>query len=407
MMKTFYSKHFIRAISTVRQQKTIKLLTTSSIIIAAGVAWQTHQQHTNQWTPVEIPLTQALLQPTVLPNQFANLVSHRTLAIDPPIAISSVNHSISHSVPNIDSHSASAVVNKIPKPAPALTGPVVPTVSYAAAPIHGSLAKAVQNAGLNKQHFQTLTGIFHDVADLNHLRTGDRFAVLYQQPVKTNNAEKKTNSSILAAELTVQGKVYRAIRYTDLQGNISYYTPEGISLHPGFLRAPVNYTRIGSGFSERRLDPILGEYRAHPAVDFAAPIGTPIKATGPGKVLISSYQGGYGNMIKLQHPGNVTTLYGHLSRFAQGVKPGAQVKVGQVIGYVGQTGMATGPHVHYEIAMNGVRHNALTVKLPGSPPLNKAAMAKFSRFAHQMLAQLDLNQRIMLAANDVNSKPHG
>jgi murein DD-endopeptidase MepM/ murein hydrolase activator NlpD len=172
-------------------------------------------------------------------------------------------------------------------------------------------------------------------------------------------------------------------------------------MRKAFLRSPVDFNRISSRFTKERYHPVLGVKRPHRGVDYAAPIGTPVKAAGDGKVLFVGTKGGYGRTIILQHGGQISTLYGHLSRFQRGLRSGARVRQGQIIGYVGKTGVATGPHLHYEFRLNGAHRNPLTVKLPSAAPIRSTYAQNFQTFAGAMFAQLDLISEIQLAGNEL------
>jgi murein DD-endopeptidase MepM/ murein hydrolase activator NlpD len=183
--------------------------------------------------------------------------------------------------------------------------------------------------------------------------------------------------------------VFRAARFRDPSGHVDYYTPEGRSVRKAFIRAPLNFTRISSNFNPNRRHPVLNSIRAHRGVDYAAPSGTPIRAAGDGKVLFRGVQGGYGNTIVLQHGGNITTLYGHMSRFGN-ARVGARVRQGDVIGYVGKTGLATGPHLHYEYRVNGVHRNPRTVALPPAEPVPAEHQQAFRTETESLWRELDL-----------------
>ena len=185
-----------------------------------------------------------------------------------------------------------------------------------------------------------------------------------------------------------QGKSFRAARFRDDTGRPGYFTPEGRSVRKAFLRAPLNFTRISSNFNPSRRHPVLNTIRAHRGVDYAAPSGTQIRAAGSGKVLFRGVQGGYGNTIVLQHGGNITTLYGHLSRFGN-ARAGARVNQGDVIGYVGSSGLATGPHLHYEYRVNGVHRNPRTVTLPPADPIPAEQQTAFQAATEPLWRQLD------------------
>lgn len=275
---------------------------------------------------------------------------------------------------------------------------------YAGSTIKQSLAKSFQRAKLNPQLNKQLVAIFQDQIDFSKIRAGDRFNILYEESYV--GSKKVNTGKIVAAELVKDGKSHRAVRYTDAKGHVEYYTPEGLSLRKGFIRTPIAHARVSSGYTLHRYDPIHGRTRAHRAIDFAAPTGTPIKATGDGKIAFLGSKGAYGNTIMIKHDGKYSTLYAHLSSYAKGVRPGSSVKLGQVIGYVGRSGRTTGAHLHYEFHINGVRHNPLTVKLPSAAPLNRKAKARFIPQARQLIAQLEMNRNVRLASN-ANTHPRG
>lgn len=255
-----------------------------------------------------------------------------------------------------------------------------------------------QKAGLSDAQIMELATIFGwDIDFALELREGDQFYVIYEEIYL--DGEKLGNGPILAAEFINQGKTYRAIRYTDSSGDTAYYDPDGHAKRRAFIRTPVKFARISSGFTRKRWHPVLKKWRSHKGVDYAAPRGTPVKATGNGKVVFRGKKGGYGNVIFLRHGGKYTTVYGHLSRFARGLKTGSKVKQGQIIGYVGSTGLATGPHLHYEFRINGVHRNPLTVKLPKTVRLPKKEMARFLEQVRPVIAQLDeLRAKSMVAS---------
>ncbi len=254
--------------------------------------------------------------------------------------------------------------------------------------IDSSLFEAGQKAGLSDNLIMQLAEVFgYDIDFVLDLRQGDRFTVLYEELYK--NGRKIKDGNILAAEFVNDGRVYRAVRYEEEDGRAAYYAPDGRGLRRAFLRTPVAFTRITSYFSRARMHPILHRMRAHQGVDYAAPKGTPVKATGDGRVIFAGWQGGYGNVIMLQHGGSYSTVYGHLNGYAHGVKTGASVRQGQTIGYVGQTGLATGPHLHYEFRVNGVHRDPLKATLPKSPPIASNHLADFQEKTRPLLAQLD------------------
>jgi len=254
--------------------------------------------------------------------------------------------------------------------------PVQTRVRTATATIDSSLFQAAQSADISDGVALKLAGVFAwDIDFVLDIRAGDRFTAVYQQVYR--DGKYLRDGELLAAEFVNAGKKYRAVRYVDERGSVGYYTPDGKPMRKAFLRAPVEFTRVSSVFNPHRLHPILNLIRGHIGTDYAAPIGTPGHAAGDGRVSFEGVRGGYGNAVVLAHSNNVSTLYGHMSRFARNVRIGSHVLQGEVIGYVGMTGLATGPHLHYEYLMNGVHKDPQSVKLPGAEPLRPEAMAKF------------------------------
>ncbi len=269
--------------------------------------------------------------------------------------------------------------------------------------ITDSLYLSAQRAGLSESLIMELANIFGwDIDFALGIRNGDRFSVLYQEEYL--DGEKYRDGPILAAEFVNRGKVYRAIRYTDQQDRSDYFSPDGKSMRKAFLRAPVDFRRISSRFAGSRYHPVLGKKRPHRGVDYAAAIGTPIKAAGDGKIIFRGWKGGYGNAIIIQHGGRYSTLYGHMSKFRSGLRNGSRVKQGQVIGYVGKTGLATGPHLHYEFRVNGVHRNPLTVKLPDATPIAQQYLEDFKQKSAPLLAQLDIFSRTLFAQVEADRK---
>ena len=223
------------------------------------------------------------------------------------------------------------------------------------------------------------------------MRVGDDFTVIYEELWR--DGVKLRDGEIVAAEFINQGTPYRAVRYVFSGGDSDYFTPDGRSVRKAFIRAPVDFARVSSSFNLNRRHPILNTIRAHRGVDYAAPTGTSVIAAGDGKVTFRGVRNGYGNTIILQHGGNITTLYGHLSRFAS-FRIGSRIKQGQTLGFVGQSGLATGPHLHYEYRLNGVRRNPRTVTLPPADPIPAEHWEDFLTAAAPLWRQLDLYQRI-------------
>jgi len=262
--------------------------------------------------------------------------------------------------------------------------------------IDSSLFLAAAAAGISDRTIMNLAGIFAwDVDFVRDIRQGDAFSLVYEE--FWQDGKRVAEGDILAAEFINRGKSYRAIRFKDASGRIDYYTPEGLSVRKAFVRAPLSFARISSNFNPRRRHPKLNTIRAHKGVDYAAPAGTPIKAAGDGKIILRGRKGGYGNAVIIQHGGNITTLYAHMSRFSK-ARIGSRVRQGDIIGYVGSTGLATGPHLHYEYRRNGVHLNPRTVKLPDAEPINAEYLAAFKKAAGPLLKQLD-NERTLVASD--------
>src|SRR5580658_10798094 len=254
--------------------------------------------------------------------------------------------------------------------------------------IDSSLFESVTSAGGHDQTALGLADIFgYDIDFVLDIQPGDSFVVTYTEVLQ--DGKYLQDGPVLAARFVNQGKEYLAVRYVGGSGNADYYSPQGRSLHKAFLRAPLEFTRVSSPFNLHRMHPILNTIRAHVGVDYAAPIGTPVKAAGDGRVLFAGVRGGYGNLVELDHSRGITTVYGHLSRFAHGLHPGQHVSQGEVIAYVGMTGLATGPHLHYEYRVNGVFKNPQTVKLPEALPIEGPLRADFLAKSAPLLASLN------------------
>ncbi|NBQ71014.1 MAG: M23 family peptidase, partial [Nitrosomonadaceae bacterium] len=264
--------------------------------------------------------------------------------------------------------------------------------------INSSLFAATDNAGIPNNIAMQLTEIFASEIDFyRDLRQGDRFTVVYETFANDNGKRAKTGR-VLAAEFVNKGKSHQAIYFKASNGADGYYTPEGESLRKAFLLSPLTFSRVSSGFTNARFHPILKEWRAHRGIDYAAPTGTPVKATASGIVTFSGSQKGYGNLVVLKHNGKYETAYGHLSRFASGMSKGKRISQGDVIGYVGSTGMATGPHLHYELRIDGVQRDPTNVVLPSAPPIAKRDLNTFQKETHALVARLNIMRNIHLAA---------
>jgi murein DD-endopeptidase MepM/ murein hydrolase activator NlpD len=261
--------------------------------------------------------------------------------------------------------------------------------------IRSSLFAATDAIGLSDNIAIQLADVFSGDIDFHRdLRRGDKFTVIYEMLYHEGRAIK--SGHLLAAEFINQGKSYRAIWYRDADGKEGYYTPEGKNMRKAFLRSPLEFSRISSGFA-MRFHPILHEWRKHQGIDYAAPIGTHVKATADGTVEFIGKQNGYGNVIALKHQGGFSTRYAHLSSFQSGLHKGSRVHQGDVIGHVGQTGWATGPHLHYEFRINDQVRNPLSVALPEALPIPAREMAAFNSVSAPLAAELTLLENTNLA----------
>lgn len=280
--------------------------------------------------------------------------------------------------------------------------PLETQVVMKSAEIRYSLFGASDAAGIPDSVATQLADIFGGDIDFHRdLRKGDRFAVIYEsinylgRPVRSGR--------ILAAEFVNNGKSFRAAWFADPAGgqnSSGYYTADGKNIRKAFLRSPLEFSRITSGFSSARFHPVLQKWRAHKGTDYGAPVGTRVKATGNGVVEYVGVQGGYGKVVVLRHQGRFTTLYGHLSGFAPGLRKGGRVSQGDVIGFVGATGLASGPHLHYEFRVNEVHQNPLAMALPSAPPLMPQQLGLFRARTEVHLSRLDLIRGFNLAQSD-------
>lgn len=280
--------------------------------------------------------------------------------------------------------------------------PVATHVKYAYGTIDDSFFIAGQKSGLDDNLILELANIFgYDIDFALDIQPNDRFSLLYEE--RFVGEKQISPGRILAAEFVNGGKVYQAIRFEDNEGHVDYYTPEGKALQKAFLRSPVKFSRISSHFSTGRKHPILNTIRAHRGVDYAAPAGTPVKASGDGKVVFSGRKNGYGNCVILQHGSEYTTLYAHLSRFASQMRVGNRVEQGQTIGYVGMTGLATAPHLHYEFRINGVHQNPLSAAIPTSEPIAAKYRERYLAQAQTLLRQMSYHATFALAPAEKKS----
>jgi murein DD-endopeptidase MepM/ murein hydrolase activator NlpD len=255
--------------------------------------------------------------------------------------------------------------------------------------IRSSLFAATDAAGISDAIAVQIAEVFSTDIDFHRdLRRGDRFSAVYE--VHYHQGEPVRTGRLLSAEFINNGKTYQAVWFENPEGEGGYYTLDGKNIRKAFLRSPLEFSRVSSGFSPSRLHPVLQTWRAHKGVDYAAPTGTRVKATADGIVEFAGRQGGYGNLVVLRHQTRITTWYGHLSGFAQGIKKGRRVSQGEVIGYVGATGIATGPHLHYEFRINDVHQDPLRVAMPPAPPLAPQHRTAFEEIARPQGERLAL-----------------
>ncbi|MEY3977139.1 MAG: hypothetical protein RLZZ33_2194 [Pseudomonadota bacterium] len=268
------------------------------------------------------------------------------------------------------------------------------------ATIRSSLFQAAADAGLSDNTALRIANIFQwDIDFVLDIQPGDRFRVTYDKV--SQDGEPLGEGDILAVEFVNRGKPYRAIRFQPAGAEPTYFTPDGKSLRKAFLRAPLEFSRVSSRFNLYRRHPVLNRIRAHRGVDYAAPIGTPVRAAGSGRVRFVGNKGGYGKVVELEHVNQVRTVYGHLSRFARGLSSGDRISQGEIIGYVGMTGLATGPHLHYEYLSRGVHMDPQKVALPTDIPVPPAQMARFREAAAPLLVSLATGDVSALVAAQV------
>jgi len=266
-----------------------------------------------------------------------------------------------------------------------------------AAYVNSSLYAAGQRAGISDTQIMYLTEIFGWDIDFSlNVQAGDGFKLIYDD-IYVDDV-KKASGNILAAEFINNGKVYRAIAYHDESGQIKYYAPDGTGMQKTFLRSPVKFSRISSRFTKARYHPVLKKWRSHKGVDYAASRGTPVRATADGRISHLGRKGGYGKAVILNNGSTYSTLYGHLSSYSRGLKRGSRVKQGQIIGKVGSTGLATGPHLHYEFRINGKHVNPLTFRQPKSAPIPDSQKVDFLKASQNMEQELDAIEFLQVAS---------
>lgn len=280
--------------------------------------------------------------------------------------------------------------------------PETATLSFKSAVIHHSLIDAAAHAGLTHKMISQLETIFGGSINFaRDIRAGDHFSILYQEYYV--DGKKVRDGNIVAAKFTSRGKVYKALRYTYPINHSGYYAPNGHGIEPRFLRTPVHYKRISSRFSYRRMDPVIHKMRPHLGVDFAARSGTPIKSIGDGRIVFIGRDDGYGNAIRIRYGSHYQALYAHMRRFAKNMHLHEYVHKGEVIGYVGETGWATGPHLHFGFFVNGIARNWLAMKLPTGTSIPHSYLARFTAKSKRLLAELQVYQDTQLAVNDTKT----
>lgn len=286
--------------------------------------------------------------------------------------------------------------------------PIEITERSIAAEINSSLYNAILDQGASPMLVNQLVDVFAWQVDFFRIAKGDRFKILFEEETVDGNVIGIKN--IKGAYFEHWGKTYYAIPFSSAE-KVDYFDEEGNSLRKTFLRAPLNYSRISSRYSPRRFHPVQKRYKAHLGTDYAAPTGTPIRTVGDGVVLEARYHGGNGNYVKIKHNSNYTTQYLHMSKIAKGIRPGAQVKQGTTIGYVGSTGLANGPHLCFRFWKNGRQVDALKVDLPSSSGIDSTQMASFRTISTAIKSELDAlhftKEERLMAKIPENSPPSG
>lgn len=272
--------------------------------------------------------------------------------------------------------------------------------------IQSSLFLDGKKVGLSDKLIMEFASIFAWEVDFAlSLRAGDKFTVLFEQYFI--DGEQVGTGEILVAEFVNNGRTYQAVRYKDEDGKVNYYSPKGKSLKKAFIRTPIDLARISSHFNLKRRHPVLNRIRAHKGVDYVAKTGTRIKATGKGIITYRGHKGGYGKVVIIQHGQRYSTLYAHLSKFRNRQRVGHRVEQGDIIGYVGRSGLATGPHLHYEFRVNHKHRNPLTVKLPNNAPISKSKLVEFTEQTKPLLAQFNHIKTTLVASCDLQMNVTG
>ena len=265
--------------------------------------------------------------------------------------------------------------------------------------IETSLFAATDTSGIPEIVALQLAEIFSSDVDFHRdLRRGDRFSVVYE--ALAADGEIVGFGRVLSAEFVNQGHTFRAVFFRDDLGRNGYYTPDGRNMRKAFLRSPIEFSRVTSGFTSARFHPVLKTWRAHKGIDYGAPRGTRVRVTSDGYVTFVGRKGGYGNVVTVRHRNGFVTLYAHLSGFSQGLRQGKRVVQGEIVGFVGTTGLATGPHLHYEFHVNGVHQNPMRLAMPPGPPITAQLRPIFDETAQPLFARLVMLRNTDLARLD-------
>jgi len=272
--------------------------------------------------------------------------------------------------------------------------------------ISSSLYESMLKEGQSGELTMRFADIFAwEIDFLTEPMPGDRFKLIWERYVK--DGKPLMDGRILAAQYEARRRTYTAIFFEDPDGHRGYYDIDGKSVRRRFLRSPLNYRRISSYFSRRRFHPILKIYRPHPGIDYAAPVGTPVVAVGDGVVEYCGWKGGYGRFVKIRHNHTFSTTYGHLSRFARGIRRGVKIRQGQVIGYVGSSGLSTGPHLDFSVIRNGRFVNFLALDIPAAESVKPGYMADFRKVKERQLAELNGLQEFGCSTSIIESRERG
>ena len=265
--------------------------------------------------------------------------------------------------------------------------------------IETSLFAATDTSGIPEIVALQLAEIFSSDIDFQRdLRRGDRFSVVYE--ALAADGEFVGFGRVLSAEFVNQGHTFRAVFFRDDQGRNGYYTPDGRNMRKAFLRSPIEFSRVTSGFSSSRFHPVLKTWRAHKGIDYGAPTGTRVRVTSDGYIAFVGRKGGYGNVVTVRHRNGFVTLYAHLSGFSQGLRQGKRLVQGEIVGFVGTTGLATGPHLHYEFHVNGMHQNPMRLAMPPGPPITAQLRPIFDETSRSLFARLDMLRNTDLARLD-------